>query len=58
MYINVVATNYRRLVDDDLRRDKIKDEEFFFFVEIFLSIEICKYFCMNRFMTMLQRVRI
>jgi hypothetical protein len=52
MRINVVATNYRRLVDDDLRRDKIKDERFFFFVEVFLSNEICKYFRMSRFMTM------
>jgi hypothetical protein len=58
MRINVVTTNYRRRVDDDLRRDKIKDEKFFFFVEIFFSNEIRRYFRMSRFMTMSQRVRI
>jgi hypothetical protein len=52
MRINVVATSYRRLVDDDFRRDKIKNEKFFFLVEVFLSNEIYKYFHMNRFMTM------
>jgi hypothetical protein len=58
MRINVVATNYRRFVDDDLRRDRIKDERFFFLFEIFLSNEIYKYFRMNRLMTMSQRVKI
>jgi hypothetical protein len=58
MRINVVTTNYRRRVDDDLRRDRIKDERFFFLVEIFFSNEIRRYFRMNRLMTMSQRVRI
>jgi hypothetical protein len=48
---DVIATNYRRLIDDDFRRDKIKNERFFFLVEIFLSNEIYKYFRINRFMT-------
>jgi hypothetical protein len=58
MRINVVTTNYRRRVDDDFRRDEIKDERFFFLVKIFLSNEIRRYFRMSRFMTMSQRVRI